>query len=135
MIPTVTDNIAALALAKYGRPVAVSIIPSGQKWKDRQIIQYNAMLGLMKEDFHGLDDWKEQMSLYSSTNMMVLRPAWTVIRPLVTLNRKLLAKVIINPRLGMWVGRMLSKVAGFEKTFALPTAILEDNSQLKGLLS
>jgi hypothetical protein len=133
MIPKVTDNIATLALAKYNRPVAVSIIPSGQTWRDRQIVQYNALLGLMKEDFHGLDDFKEQMGLYSSTSYL-LKPGWMAIRPLVTLNRKLLMRLMLHPRLGMWVGRALLKVVGFDKAFALPAEILEDNAALKGRL-
>lgn len=133
--PTIQDLTAVASLSQYLRPVGVSIIPDGQDWASRQQIQYAALKGLMKDDFHGLDDFKEQMNLYSSTNQMILRPAYMAIMPMIKINRTILQKLIYNPVLGMWVGRLLLKVIGFEKAFTLPTKILEDNVALKSRLS
>jgi len=135
MIPQTTDNIAALTLQNFDRPVAVAILPAGQTWKVRQQIQYEALKGLMKEDFHGLDDFEEQLDLYSKTNQMILTPAFTAIRALIPLNRKILQKLTMNSKLGMWVGRYLTQIFGFEKVFAVPTEILEDNAALKSTVS
>jgi len=129
-----TDMVASAALEQFNRPVAVSIIPSGQKWKDRQQIQYEAMKGLMRADFHGLDDFYEQMDLYSRSNFLILYKAWMMICVLVKRNRKLLMKLVLNPRLGMLVGKLLTKIYGFDKTFALPASILEDQAALKSRL-
>lgn len=133
--PTVQDLTATSALAQYLRPVGVSILPAGRDWSSRQQIQYEAMKGLMKEDFHGLDDFNEQMNLFAATNPMYLRPGYTAIKPMIPLNRKILMKLVFNPVLGLWVGRLLLKLVGFEKAFTVPTEILEDNAALKTRLS
>jgi hypothetical protein len=133
--PSVQTLTATTALAQYLRPIGVSIIPDGQDWSSRQQIQYEAMKGLMKDDFHGLADFNEQMNLYSSTNIQILKPAYTAMKPLIKINRNILQKLIYNPILGMWVGKLLMKVVGFEKAFTVPQDILEDNVALKARLS
>lgn len=132
--PSVQTLTATAALAQYLRPIGVAIIPNGQDWSSRQRIQYEAIKGLMRADFHGLDDFKEQLNLYSATNIQILRPAYSAIRALIPVNRNILQKLVFNPVLGMWVGRFLLKVVGFEKAFTVPTSILEDNLALKAKL-
>lgn len=125
----VQNNLANMSLSEFNRPVGVSIIPAGQSWKDRQQVQYESMKGLLYKDFHGLDDFYEQMKLYSSSNA-ILKAAWSLIVALVPRNRKILQTLIYLPGLGL-VGKYLSRLVGFEKSFVLPNEILEDPAALK----
>ena len=126
-----SNTAAALNLQQFDRPIGVTIIPAGQTWKDRQQVQYAALKGLLKEDFHGLADFNEQMEMYSRTNLPILYKAWMVVKPMVPLNRKILQSLVMNTRLGMFVGKLLSSILGFDATFVLPTSILEDTDGLK----
>ena len=128
----VQNDLANMSLSEFDRPIGVSIIPAGQSWKDRQQLQYESMKGLLYKDFHGLDDFYEQMNLYSSSNT-ILTVAWKLIQALVPRNRKILQTLISLPGTGL-VGRYLAQLVGFEKSFVLPNEILEDPSSLESSL-
>ncbi len=130
---SVQNTLADASLTEFDRPIGVSIVPQGQDWKDRQKIQYEAIKGLMFKDFHGLQDFYEQMFIYSSTNPLILGPAWRAIQPLAPRNRNVLATLTDLPGLGL-VGQYLATLVGFEQTFVLPNEILEDSAALKDAL-
>lgn len=131
---SVNDNIASLSLAQFDVPLNLQVINAGQAWPNRQKMAHAGTLGLASNDFHGLQDSFEQTDIYSSTNNMILIPAWKAIKQMAKRNRNLLMKMTNDPRLGIQVGSDLVKTAGFGSTFALPSSILENKGALSSSL-
>ena len=126
----VQNQLTSEVLQGFERPVSVVMINKAQDWQTRQRVAYESMKGLLKEDFLGLKDWNEQITLYSSANPMYLRGPHSVIKPLLTRNRNVLMQLANHPQLG-WVGRLLVSIYGFAKVFVAPTEILNDSEDLK----
>jgi len=135
MPDSTTDSIATLALAQYEIPVGVSIIPKGRDWASRQEMNYEAIKGLIKNDFLGLNDWADQINLYSSTNLTILKPAYTAIKALIPLNTRVEVTLAPDPASGLMVGQDLLTAVGLDEAFTIPQDILTDNSALTGALS
>jgi len=131
--PAVQNEIASGSLASFNRPIGVIVLSRAQDWRNRQKIDYEASKGLLKQDFLGLKDWKEQISSYSRTSLSLMM-AYRLIRPLVTRNRHLMLSLIRNPWLG-WVGRFLLKMQGMDRAFVAPESILKDGARLKKAVS
>jgi hypothetical protein len=118
------NELSAASLMQFARPVTISFVDKAQDWPTRQKIAYEAMLALLKADFHGLKDFSEQMELFSTANPMQLKAPWAAIKALAPLNRNLLLRLVPDPLLGTMVGRFLSTVLGFSRINLQPEEIL-----------
>ena len=127
------ENISAQSLQEFDLPITVIFIKKAEDWQTRQKIQYAALLGLLREDFFGLNDWKEQINIYSAAST-ILKPSLTAILPLIPINRKILQKLVIDPELGT-VSRYLLSLYGFSEIVTQPQdLLLKDLGSLIGVL-
>jgi hypothetical protein len=114
------QDIAATAVAaSFDRPIAVSVMSKLDKYPFLQLLGYNAQLGYMKQGFLGLQDFSDEMALYSNTNQ-ILKAAWNLIKYRVPLNLDMQAQLYKDPVLGE-VGLPFLALVGFAQTFAVDT--------------
>jgi hypothetical protein len=124
----VQDNIAADYANKFNRPLSVSVIKKIDKWPYLQEMTYNGTLGHQKNDFFGVQDWREQITAYSLAHFTLAKPLATIIA-MTLKNKSILAKTISLSGLGN-VGNMFSNLYGFARTFSVTSEDLSDPSKL-----
>lgn len=111
------NSIAATVSASYDKPIAVSVINKLDKFPFLQELGFNGQLGFLKEKFLGLDDFNDEMTLYSNSNT-ILKAAWNLIKLRVPLNLDLLKSLYQDPNLGT-VGDAFRSLVGFGQVFAV----------------
>lgn len=109
-------------LQQFETEISVSFIEKAQDWKTRQQIQYWAMKALITDDFFGLDDWAEQIQLYSAASAILQTP-YNVIKTLVPRNRNVVQDLLNDDELGV-VGKELLSIYGFSQVNLHPEEIL-----------
>lgn len=113
----VQQQVSAQYLQKFNLPIGVSGMQKLQSFPQLQVLGYNGMLGSLKKDFHGLQDFKFQLNLYSSVSG-ILGIAWKLIKSLVP-NNVILARLLFTaPGLGT-VGNAFQSIDNFGQVFSL----------------
>lgn len=110
-------NISDDYLQQFNRPIGISGMQKLQQFPFLQKLGYNGQLGSMKNDFHGLLDFKAQLTKYSSVSR-TLRLAWALIQAIVPNNVNISSLLISPPGLGQ-VGNLFQSVHNFGQVFAL----------------
>lgn len=131
------DNIADSYLQQFDRSIGISGMQKLSQFPALQQLGYNGQLGSMKNDFHGLKDFKSQLTKYSSCSF-TLRTAWSLISAIVPNNISVQQLLISSPGLGT-VGKMFSSIHNFGQVFSLspkdltsPSAVASKVSIYKG---
>lgn len=118
-VQQITDSY----LQQFNRSISVSAMQKLQQFPALQVLGYNGQLASMKKDFHGLNDFRDQMAKYSSVSH-TLRIAWSIIQYMVPINASILALLFTSPSLGT-VGNAFKSINGFGQVFALSPADLQ----------
>lgn len=130
---TVQATLAQQDLSQFNVRIGLNLQNKLQDWPGRQQIQYGAVKGLATKDFHGLQDFNFQLSLYSSTHAL-LESAWKIIKSIVPNNPKLLATLLTIPGFGQ-VGMQVLSLVGIQNIVVAPQSILQNSSQLKSTIT
>jgi len=112
------------------RGVNLWLVKKSTDWPTRQKIQYEAMKGLMMKDFHGLNDYEQQIGTLMKAGTFGQKIAWPILKPLVKLQPRLRVSTILHPRLGV-VGRFFLRLIGFDQVFRVPAEILSRKSSFQ----
>ncbi len=113
----VQNNLSDQYLQKFNLPIGVSGMQKLQQFPALQKLAHAGQLSFLKKDFHGLDDFKFQMDLYSSSNY-ILKAAWALIKSIVPNNPKIALLLTTVPGLGS-VGQDFLSISGFAQVFSL----------------
>jgi hypothetical protein len=117
-------DIAASVAASFDRPIAVSVINKLDKFPFLQQLGYNGQLSFMAKGFLGLQDFYDELNLYSSSSAL-LRAAWSLIKQRVPLNLDMQENMFQDPVLGQ-VGNAFQQIVGFDQVFAVdPDQLLD----------
>lgn len=120
------SNIAADVAASYDRPIAVSVINKLSKFPFLQQLGYNGQLNWLKQGFLGLQDFYDEMTIYSSSSQL-LQAAWKLIKERVPQNLDVAKNLITDDSLGT-VGNTFEQLVGFDQTFAVNPDQLTDST-------
>jgi hypothetical protein len=120
-------------LQNFGIGIAVAGMQKIQSFPELQILCYNGILGSLKQDFHGLQDFYEQMAAYSSTNQ-ILQTAWSVINPIVPNNANIELMLFVSTVLGV-VGDVFELIHGYAQVFGLSPTNLASPSSIASTVS
>lgn len=133
----VHDQVSDQYLAQFNRSIGISGMQKLSQFPALQQLGYNGQLGSIKNDFHGLSDFKSQLAKYSSVSA-TLRAAWALISAVVPNNVSIQRLLIVSPSLGS-VGKMFSSIHNFGQVFGLsskdltsPTAVANKVALYKG---
>ena len=118
------NNIAADTAASYDRPIAVSVINKLEKFPFMQELAYNGILGFLKQGFLGLQDFFEEMTVYSSVSTL-LKAAWSLIVHRAPLNLDVERNLYTTESLGT-VGLAFQRMIGYDQVFAVDPDDLQD---------
>lgn len=110
-------DISDQYLQQFDRSVGVSGMQKLQEFPALQKLGYAGQLGSLKNDFHGLQDFRSQMDLYSSANH-ILKIAWSLIKNIVPNNPNIARMLFTAPGLGI-VGDAFKSIHNFGQVFAL----------------
>jgi hypothetical protein len=122
---TVVQNVTATTyLNSLDVPITVSAITQLQNFQFTQKLTYAGILSQLAKNFHGLQDWYDQMTIYSATNP-ILTNAWNTIKPFAKQNLDLQPQMYIDPVLGQ-VGITFLQIPAFSAIF---TVTPSDTSQ------
>jgi hypothetical protein len=113
----VQANISDQYLQQFNRSIGVSGMQKLQQFPALQQLGYAGQLSSLKNDFHGLQDFKLQMAQYSSSHP-ILAAAWTLISAIVPNNPNIARMLIKVPGLGT-VGQAFQSIHNFGQVFAL----------------
>ena len=128
------NPMAMLELAQFKRVLPAVIIDKYQDWEFRQRFQYEALKGLIAEDFMSIDDF---VACMDATQLNLTdKGAWTTYRPIVLKQNPVFRahrKILKVPGMG-WVGKLIAqhKFAGFTKVFTDAVTIMRDKIKLPG---
>ena len=128
MSSSVQTNLSAGYLSSFERPIGVSVMAKVTSWTFLQQLGFAGSLELQAEAFHGLSDFQNQMSRYSSTNG-ILKAAWSVIQMIVPNNPRVRALLYADPSLGS-VGKQFQQLQNFGQVFALSPSELQQPSAI-----
>lgn len=129
----VQDNVSDQYLEQFDRPIGVSGMQKLQEFPMLQQLGYNGQLSSMKNDFHGLQDFKDQMSKYSSVSH-TLKIGFTIIQAIIPNNPSIGRLLITSPGMGT-VGKLFSTIQGFGQVFALTPSDLASPSSVSAKAS
>lgn len=129
----VQSTLASQDLAQFNVSIGLNLQNKLQDWPSRQNLQYGAMKGLLYKDFHGLQDFYNEMAAYSATHI-VLQTAWSVIQGIVPNNPTLLATLLTLPGFGL-VGMQVLSLVGIQNIVVAPQSILQSSSQLNSTIN
>lgn len=130
---SVQSDLAQQDLAQFNVSVGLNLQNKLEDWPSRQSIQYGSIKGLMLPDWHGLQDFDFQLSLYSSTHVL-LEAAWQVIKTIVPNNPKILATLLTVPGFGR-VGMQVLSLIGIRNVIVTPQNILQNANQLTSTIN
>lgn len=120
---TVQTSLAIGTVNQFGVPLSVSLVCKSQDWQTRQKISYQSIIDNIRQDFHGLADFKQQMTMYSNALGTSGKIAWQVIQALVPNNAKVLSEELEVAGMGL-VGAFLLSIPGFGQVLGIvPQAV------------
>ena len=118
----VQTSIAAGYLSSFENPIGVSVMSKLAQWPTIQKLGFAGQLGHMNANFHGLEDFKNEIAAYSATNGL-LEAAWQVIKQIVPMNPAIIPLLFQSDVLGQ-VGVEFQQLSGFGQAFAInPTQL------------
>lgn len=120
-------------LNQFDRSIGVSGMQKLQQFPSLQQLGYAGQLGSMKNDFHGLQDFKDQLTAYSSTSSL-LTVAWSVIKAIVPNNVNVTRLLTTIPGLGL-VGQAFQSIHNFGQVFSLSPGDLASPSTVSAKVS
>ncbi len=126
-------NISAGYLSSFECPLGVSVMSKMTQWPFLQELGFAGSLTHMNQNFHGLNDFNEQMTDYSSTSG-ILEAAWAVIKQLVPKNPDVTALMFNSSTLGQ-VGKEFQQMSGFGQAFAITPDQLKTPTSIPSLVS
>lgn len=118
----VQAQVSAQYLQQFNLPLGVSGMQKLSEFPALQQLGYAGQLGSMKQDFHGLADFNQQMAKYSSASA-ILKLAWSLISSIAPNNINIARELFTSPGLGT-VGQAFQSIEGFAQVFALTPADL-----------
>lgn len=130
---SVQTNISTGYLSSFERPIAVSVMAKTNSWPFLQELGFAGSLQHQRDTFHGLNDFKKQMSKYSSTNYL-LTAAWKVIQMLVPNNAEVSKLMYTDQSLGQ-VGTQFRQLQNFGQVFALSPDELQSPSAVNSKIT
>ena len=134
-MPQVQNQLAVAEVSQFGNAqLSISLVCKGQDWNTRQKTAYESMKDFIRQEFHGLADFKQQMELYSNALGTSGKIAWKVIKSLVPNNAQVLTTELKIVGMGM-VGKFLLSIPGFAQLFAMVPQALSEVKQAKSILS
>jgi hypothetical protein len=113
----VQDQLAAELAQSFNRPINVSVIEKAKKFPFLQELGFSGQLVYAKDQFHGLNDYYKQMTIYSGSTAL-LTPSWAATYLLAKLNGEVTKLLMTSPTLGP-VGPAFRKLVGFDQVFAV----------------
>lgn len=125
----IQDAATTAYLATFERPLGILTQRRLEQWSFLQELGYAGALAYLQTHFHGLDDFYDQMELYSSTHP-VLSTAWKTIKELAPLNLDVLKETATIPPLGL-VGDEFLTVPELGLAFAISPDQLSTVSGVK----
>jgi hypothetical protein len=123
MADVLLTALAADTDALYNNPVAVAVIAKASTFPFLQELGYNGQLSWLQQNFLGLKDFSDEMTIYSA-NVPLIAP-WASIKALVPLNLEVLKKIFISPTMGP-VGDAFLTLLPLTQVFAVQAADLAD---------
>jgi hypothetical protein len=132
MSSSVQNQLAGSVLDQFHVSIGLNLQNKLQDWPGRQQIQYDSMKGLMNKDWHGLQDFNDEMTMYSATHW-ILELAWSVIRNIVPNNPNILATLLQIPGFGQ-VGQSILSLVGIQNIIVAPQSILQNPTQLSSTI-
>lgn len=123
----VQSQISNGYLQKFDRPLSVSAIDKLSQFSFLQELGFNGQLGYMKDNFHGLREFNDQMTKYSTHP--ILLAAWNVIKTIAPKNPFIAVKLFVSSSMGN-VGNLFKGIQGFDKVFSLSPTELSDPSKI-----
>lgn len=129
----VHDDISDQYLQQFNRSIGISGMQKLSQFPALQQLGYNGQLGSIKNDFHGLSDFKSQMAKYSSASF-TLRVAWSLISAIVPNNVSIARMLTTVPGLGT-VGQMFSSIHNFGQVFGLSSQDLSSPAAVANKVS
>jgi hypothetical protein len=133
MANQVQSTLASGILDSFHVSIGLSLQSKQQDWQGRQATQYGAMKGLTTQDFHGLADFNNEMSSYSSTNG-ILMSAWNIIKNLVPNNPTITSTLVNITGFGM-VGQQVLSLVGVTNLLIAPQDVLQNSSTFDSTIS
>jgi hypothetical protein len=127
-VAEINSNVTEEYLSKFDRAINISTVQKLTKWPFLQQLGYNGHMPHVNKDFHGLQDFKIQLTKYSNTHIL-LRAAWAVISQLVPMNASILLKLFSAPGLGQ-VGSLFGSLHSFGQVFGVSVDELKDPTSL-----
>lgn len=124
----VQTNISSDYLTAFNAPIGVSIMSKLSQWSFLQQLGFNGTLYQQGQTFHGLKDFNNQLSAYSSTHA-ILTAAWSIIKNIVSKNATVISQTFSSPVLGQ-VGNLFQQLSGFGQVFAVPPSLLQSPSAI-----
>ena len=110
-------DIAAGYLSDFENPLGVSVMSKLTQWPILQQLGYAGSLTHINQNFHGVKDFYDQMTAYSSTHAILIA-AWQAIKQLAPKNPEVLATMFVSPVLGQ-VGNEFLALSSFGQAFAI----------------
>lgn len=113
----VQSQVSNQYLQAFNLPIGVSGMQKLQQFPALQKLGYAGQLGSMKNDFHGLVDFNQQLAKYSTASG-ILGIAWSLIKYISPNNPNIARLLFTAPGLGT-VGQLFQTIHGFGQVFAL----------------
>lgn len=113
----VQSQVSNQYLQVFNLPIGVSGMQKLQQFPALQELGYAGQLASLKNDFHGLVDFNQQMAKYSSVSGL-LGIAWSLIKYISPNNPNIARLLFTAPGLGT-VGQLFQTIHGFGQVFAL----------------
>lgn len=135
MIPgNEVQNVMAMSeLLQFQRVLPCVVIDKYQDWKFRQQFQYEAIAGLIAEDFLSIEDFMACMD--ATQKVLSDATAWKLYKPIIKLKNPIYRAKYLKflPSMG-WIKKTLATLsfAGFTKIFTDALSIIKDKIQLPG---
>jgi hypothetical protein len=113
----IQNSVASDYLDQFDQPLSVSAITKLQSFAFIQQLTYNGILASLAANVHGLQDWYDQMTIYSSTNLL-LDNAWDSIKDIALKNLELQKQIYDDADLGR-VGLLFQSIDNFGSVFTV----------------
>jgi len=127
-----TQNLLSQTdLLQFQRILPCFIIDKYQDWQFRQQVQYEAIEGLIAEDFLSIEDFVTCMD--ATQVVLPDQLAWTAYKPVILTKNPIFraSHLMLVPGMG-WIGKLLAtfSFAGFTKIFTDALSIIADKITL-----
>ncbi len=121
---SIQTNITTGILSTFESPIGVYVTSKLNNWQFLQQLGFAAQLKYLAQNFHGYQDFVDEMAAYSAANAPALAGPWNFIYPMPTaLKPNVNALMYEDPVLGQ-VGTQFLELLGLGAIFAIPPSQL-----------